>query len=368
MPEKRHKPQQKIDKRRKPVKAIGDKRRKPNKTSEKAPSRRDITLKAVRAHDVNRATKILKLVPKLIAFYKKLEPMQIAALKYYKGPGSNFQSSLLANYGNTKPGEKRELPFPFHKFTDTMFYRDVLGKEKMNAIYDLELPSASNFDKYIDQSYGKRVELLNHLDSVYDRPDCPKLTGDEILFRGMHQVGAAITKLKTGDTYTFKNFISTTIDRKVSENFSSGDCIFVLTGLKDIPFVYMPGDKHRDDESYATFLTNTNLIWDLSEITLPRNLEFEVTSVERRNINSGWHMEDKAQIGKLLKTLKNRGIKSEEDVVETALFPKGLFIFAKLKTWLPREPLSFDKIKKESKFVLNKGALASWRGKMEDDD
>jgi hypothetical protein len=356
------------DKRKSIKKAAKRKVLKAKTVSEKAPSRRDITLKALRAHDVNRAHKIIKLVPTLIAFYKKLEPMQIAALKYYKGPGSFFQSMLLANYSNTKKGEKRELSFPFRKFMDIMFYRDILGKEKMEAIYELELPSAVNFDKYIDQSYGKRVELLNHLDSVYDRPDCPKLTGDEVLFRGMSEVGAAITKLKPGDTYTFKNFISTTLDRKVSENFSAGDCVFVLSGLKDIPFLYMPGGKHHGDESYTTFLSNISLVWDLSEITLPRNLEFEVTSVEHRNINSGWRMKETAQIGKLLKTLKNSGIKSDEEIIESALFPKGLFIFAKLKTWLPREPLSFAKIKKESKFMLDKGALSSWKGKDDEDD
>jgi len=336
--------------------------------SEKAPSRRDITLKEIRAHDVTRASKILRLVPKFIAFYKKLDPMQIAALKYYKGPGSYFQSNLLADYSNTKKVEKRELPFPFYKNMDTMFYRDILGKEKMNAIYEVELPAAANFDKYIDQSYGKRVELLNHLDSVYDRPDCPKLTGDEILFRGMSEVSAAITKLKPGDTYLFKNFISTTIDRKVSENFSGGDCVFVLTGLKDIPFVYMPGRKQHDDEPYTTFLSKISLTWDLSEITLPRNLEFEITSIEHRNINSGWRMEDNVTIGKLLKTLKNSGMANEEDIVESALFPKGLFIFAQFKSWLPHEPLDFAKIKKDAKFVLNKAALASWRGKEMDDD
>jgi hypothetical protein len=79
-------------------------------------------------------------------------------------------------------------------------------------------------------------------------------------------------------------------------------------------------------------------------------------------------MGETAQIGKLLKTLKNTGIKSEEEIIENELFPKGLFIFAKLKSWLPREPLSFAKIRKESKFVLDKGALKTWSVKMEDDD
>lgn len=148
-----------------------------------------------------------------------------------------------------------------------------------------------------------------------------------------------------------------------------GDTIFVLTGLKDIPFVYMPGDKLIGDETYATFLTNTHLKWDLSELTLPRNLEFEITSVEKRNISTDWIMnKEPTNIGKLLKTLKAKGLASEEEVIDEGLHPKGRFIFARLKSWLPREPLDFAKIKKDAKFVLNKGALATWRGKEMDDD
>jgi hypothetical protein len=295
--------------------------------------------------------------------------MQIAALKYYKGIGSYFQSKLLADYSNTKKDAGRELTFPFPKNVDRMFYIDILGLQKMQSIYEPELPAAANFDKYIDQSYGKRVELLNHLDTVYDRQDCPKLTGEEVLFRGMHGVTDAIKKLKPGNTYLFKNFISTTFDRKIAEQYSRGDRIFVLTGLKDIPFVYMPGDKLIGDETYATFLTNTHMKYDLSELTLPRNLEFEITSIERRNISIDW-MSDKepANIGKLLKTLKNKGLISEEEAIDNELHPKGTFIFARFKSWLPREPIDFAKIKKDAKFVLNKGALSTWRGKdMEDD-
>ena len=241
------------------------------------PTKRTITLKQVRAYDVHRATSILRLMPKIIKFYQKLTPQQIASIKYYKGPGSYFQSELIADYNTTKDKE-RELRFPFYKQEDKSFYRDILGQTKMDAIYDIELPAATNFQKYIEQSYGKRISILNTLDTVYDHKDCPKLLGNEILFRGMRAI-PAIKKLKVGDTYTFKNFISTTLDRQVSENFGSGDTIFVLTGLKDIPFIYTPNGKLRDDSNYVEFIKENMIIQDLSEITLPRNLEFEITSI-----------------------------------------------------------------------------------------
>lgn len=330
-------------------------------------AKRTITLKQVRAHEVNRATGILRLVPKIIKFYKKLTPQQISAVKYYKGMGSFFQSELLADY-NTNKGNQRELRFPFPKNQDKSFYRDILGQKKMDSIYQLYLPDATNIDKYIDESYGKRIAILNDLDTVYDHKDCPKLTGNELLFRGMRAV-PAIKKLKVGDTYTFKNFISTTIDRQVAENFAQGDTVFVLTGLKDIPFVYMPNNKLRDDRDYIQFLKDNTLIDDLSEITLPRNLEFEIISIEKRHTQPVWQQHNKqGTIGQLMSTLKKRGLANEKEVVEDGMYPKGLFIFGKLKTWLPREFINFDYIKDSSKFVLDEWALSTWKGKDKEDD
>jgi len=335
--------------------------------SEKAPSRRDITLKAIRAQDVKRSATILRLVPSFIKFYKKLSPAQITALKFYKGYGSYFQSRLLANY-DTENGKVREFEIPFSKYEDMEFYKDILGTEKKNAIYSLYLPNTTNFDTYIDESYGKRVKILNDFDTVYDHKECPKLTGEEILFRGM-QLVPAVKKLKVGDTYLFKNFISTTFDRKVAERFSAGQCIFVLSGLKDIPCVYTPHPKAADD--IVKFINNVKIKMDISELTLPRNLEFEITNIEHRNINNnqwGFNSSDNNRIGELLKALKKRGVTNEEDIIENAMFPKGLFIFARFKSWLPREPMDFAKIKKDSKFVLDTWALATWRNKEEEDD
>jgi hypothetical protein len=111
------------------------------------------------------------------------------------------------------------------------------------------------------------------------------------------------------------------------------------------------------------------IIRDLSEITLPRNLEFEITSIEKRHLHTGWGNRNKqGTIGQLMATLKKRGLEFEKEIVEEGMFPKGTFIFARFKTWHPREPIDFAKIKKDAKFILDTDALETWRGKDEEDD
>jgi hypothetical protein len=274
-----------------------------------------------------------------------------------------FQTQLLASY-NSESDKPRELQVPFAKHFEAAFYRDILGTEKKNAIYSLYLPNTANLETYIDESYGKRIKILNDLDTVYDHPECPKLTGDEILFRGMELI-PEVKKLKVGDTFLFKNFISTSFDRTVAESYSLGQCVFVLSGLKDIPCIYTPHPKTEDD--IIAFINNLKIYRDISELTLPRNLEFEIMNIEQRNINSTRALRNpnykKNQIGELLKALKTSGITPEDEVIENAMFPKGTFIFARFKTWLPRKHIDFSEIKKNTKFVLDIEALNSWKEK-----
>ena len=131
----------------------------------------------------------------------------------------------------------------------------------------------------------------------------------------------------------------------------------------------MPNNKHSGEDSYHTFMTDQYVYGDISEFTLPRNLEFEITNIESRFISNGRYSNtEPVKFGTLLKTLKNRGLASEEELVEQKMYPKCRFIFARFKSWLPREPIDFAKIKKDAKFVLNKWALSTWRGKDEEDD
>ena len=69
-----------------------------------------ITRKQYRKFGIERATTILDILPQFVKFYNKLDTNEIMAVKYYKGPGSFFQSKLLTEYNaNSKPKEPRKI-------------------------------------------------------------------------------------------------------------------------------------------------------------------------------------------------------------------------------------------------------------------
>ena len=166
-----------------------------------------ITRRSQRKFDVERVGRILDILPQFNKFYSKLSQNEIMAVKYYKGFGSFFQSQLLADYKEVSKGktEKRELSFPFSLWQEQRLRQDIFpnGTDLLPFTKSLDI---KELPKYIETSYKARITLLNRLDKIYDRKDCPRMTGKEILFRGMG-MNPAIKKLKEGDTYLFKNFI-----------------------------------------------------------------------------------------------------------------------------------------------------------------
>ena len=320
------------------------------------------TMKAQRVHHVMRATKMLEMLPEFITFYKKLTPDQTKALNYYKGFGSFFQSSLLVNY---KSKDKIELKFPFTKAQDNILYKDILGLKNKGFIFKLWLPSADNIERYINDSYNTRIKLLNLLDTIYNHQDCPKLTGKETLYRGM-SMNPSLKKLKVGGTYKFENFISTTIDRLIAEDFSRNDFVFVITGLRNIPCIYMPNSKRQDDYSYAKFVGEQHILDDYSELVLPRGLEFKIDKIQEQYITSShstWSgpPPNSKAIGKLVATMKKKSLTAND--IEANLFHKAKFVYVRFLKWHERVPIDFKEIKKNAKFVLDINALRTWHEK-----
>lgn len=352
-----------------------------------------ITRKSLRKFTVERVGKILDILPKFVKFYSKLTPNEIMAVKFYKGYGSYFQSALLADYikeqnnknkKSKKDSEKkqRELYFPFYLNQEIRLRQDIFqyGNNLIPFINSLDI---KELKKYIETSYTARITLLNRLDKIYDKPDCPKMTGDEILFRGM-RITKDIKKLKVGDTYLFKNFISTTIDRQVAEDFSSGECIFIFMDMKDIPFIYMPNSKIYSN-SFSKFIMEQEPLMDLSEYTLPRNLEFKIKKIEFKPVNT-WGIAKTESFVNLHRILKKQGyfntnntssplntitdttidttntipLVNKNNLIEKNIFPMAKFYYCTLHNWHPRTPISFEEISKNAKFILDQGALDSW--------
>ena len=339
-----------------------------------------ITRKSQRKFNIERVSKILDILPKFAKFYDKLTPKEIIAIKYYKGHGSFFQSQLLAEYNDGKNAGK-EIKFPFHYWNETRFREDI--SPNLNEL----APLAKSFDikelpKYIETAYKARITLLNRLDKIYDRADCPRMMGDELLFRGMG-MNSMIKKLKVGDKYLFKNFISTTIDRQIAENFSSGECLFVLMGMKDIPFIYMPNSKNYGNADFSKFMIEQDPLYDYSEYTLPRNLEFKIEKIEKKPLNPAydWNMGKPNTFAKLQRVLKKQGyldnksnpdenttsvegkhgvIEGKHEVIEKNIYPQGTIYYCTLHNWHARTPIIYEDIVKNAKFVLDKPALESW--------
>ena len=359
--------------------------------------KRKVTRKHVRQHEIERVDKIVTLIPKFIKFYNKFTKDDLLALKYYKGQGSFFQTILLTN--EKKP---REIHFPFPIFQEESFRRDVYNYG--NEIY----PMLKSFDikdtpAYIENNYRARINILNNLDKIYNKVDCPKLSGDEILFRGM-ELPASWKKYKEGDSFTFKNFISTSADRNIAERFSDHDSMFILQGIKDIPFLYMPQNKFMESTpiDYTKKMNKLMPYNDISEYTLPRNLEFKIDTIEDGFIGpqeySGWNRKqnkNRLNFQKLDKLLSKKGIieqsklnknkitkdtkdkdtkdkdtkkteNNRETIIEKALFPHLKIFYCTFTQWHPREPLVYEDITKGAKYVLDTGALNTWSNKYDD--
>lgn len=342
-----------------------------------------ITRKPVRDFEVSRVQAILDILPAFTKFYDKLSHNELAAIKYYKGYGSMFQSYLLAAKP-AKPDEKKKFYVPFHYSEEISLRRDLFGNVLDTSLYFQPSLDIKEFCKYIDISYSARIELLNRLDKIYSRQDCPRMTGNEILFRGM-QANDAIKKLKVGDKYLFENFISTTIDKKIAERFTGAwggghPCVFVLMDMKDIPFIYMPHSKTGDTSiKFSTFMKERNLFQDLSEYTLPRNLEFTIERIEKKPISS--HPNNKqGNFAILEKVLRRKGyfnsssasnddrtdVNTNADInkeIEKLVFATATHYYCRFNEWKPRMPLDWKTLSSDVEFILNKDALESWNKK-----
>ena len=333
-----------------------------------------ITRKDVRKYEVERVGKIINIYPKFVKFYNKLSNDEIISIKYYKGSGSYFQTQLLTN--ENKP---REISFPFDMIDEKMFRKDVYGEgaELYPMLKSFDMKDIPN---YIENNYKARIELFNRLDNIYNKPDCPHLTGEEILFRGM-TAPLSLKKCKAGDSFLFKNFMSSSADRNIAEMFSDGDTLLIFTGMKDIPYIYMPNSKFMGsgNKNYTKFMGNINIYWDFSEHTLPRNLEFKIDKIEDAMINPNatrWNRFGKtnnkyATLSSLEKILKRKGLinsspEEQKDTIEQTIYSKFKIYYCSFLKWHPRDLINYEDIMKDAKFVLDKEALYTWSRKDND--
>jgi len=133
-----------------------------------------ITRKAQRKFVVSRVGKILDILPQFSKFYNSLKNDEIMAIKYYKGPGSLFQTSLL-----TMEDKKKELTFPFNIWDEKSLRSDVYGGNTESLLPFNTSLDIKDIPKYIENSYGARIMgiSVNNLAVITSEPKRPYLKG-----------------------------------------------------------------------------------------------------------------------------------------------------------------------------------------------
>jgi hypothetical protein len=369
--------------------------------------KRKITRKDIRKYEIQRVSGVLRILPKFVKFYNKLSDAQIRAIKYYLGPGSFWQTMML-----TSTIKNREISVPFIFNEESSLRRDIMGDNAVQLLPLTKSIDIKDLDTYIKNSITTRVKLLNRLEEVYNRLDCPKLTGNEILFRGIGMF-PELKKCKVGDKIKFKNFMSSSLDRKIAEMYSGGDTLLIMTGLKDVPFIYMPNSKEYGNQKFGAFAANMEINWDLSEFTLPRNLEFKVDAIDEDIITHTYYSNKPVSFKKLTSILTKKGllestkkntktkkttngdktenkpsnnvvpqspetslaqpIEPEQDelseqqidekrqIIEKSLFGKIKVYYLSFVQRHKEPPITYEQITENAKFVIDKFALNSWK-------
>lgn len=211
-------------------------------------------------------------------FYKKLKKDEKLALQDYKRAGYIEINSYL--YSGNKFND-----FYIGKY----FMEDIKKYFSKNTVdlVDIKSINPSNIKKYVELYVNKLVvERINTIDSLFKLPDTPKLTGKEVLYRGVRE-NMLKSSYRVGSEVTFKNFLSTSIEQTISEFFIASYktripdklcCLYVLHNLKDVPFIYLPWEIKTASK------LNKKYIWQSShdehEYLLPRNLKFKVIKKE----------------------------------------------------------------------------------------
>ena len=234
-------------------------------------------------NDTNKVVKMYLNIKKFKHFYKNLTASERKIIDFYKRWGyQNMNRFLYSGYK-----------------LETLFFPDYMGffQEDQRKYIPKYLQKFMNYKtkkfipKYIPEfiTLFMNNEIINRvyeMDKLYTKPDTPKFEGTEILYRGTN--GAIVTdkNTKIGDELIFKNYTSTSSNKKVALSFSnlktSDDnhscCLFILYNMKNIPYIYLPWDdvyKHKN-------INNSDIKYaddDEFEYLLPRNLKFEIINI-----------------------------------------------------------------------------------------
>lgn len=227
---------------------------------------------------------MLNNLKKFKIFYKKLNKAQKDVLYYYKGIGYiNINSYLYNNY--------KIKDF----YINNKFIEDIKPyfSDNTRSLIDLKSINPSNIKKLLELYINKNtVDKINLIDEIFTEPNIPKLSGNEILFRGTRDHTLTTDKSKVGDIIVSKNYMSTSTEQNISESFTPLwnkkknkkhiCCMYILHGLKDVPYIYIPWNIKKAHNYEKMYIEQYS--YDEFEYLLPRSLKFKIIKIENRII------------------------------------------------------------------------------------
>ena len=224
--------------------------------------------------------KILKThsnIIKFLKFYKNISKIEKDTIQIYKGFAYIGINKYL--YNNYKLKELSINEWDFNNTIKNLYSNDTKNLFNFKNINIEKLPEY--IELYINNTIIKHITIL---DKLFINKDIPKLNGKEVLFRGRSGDTYTTSKSKIGDTLIFNSFTSSSTNIDVSKNFINHKinkknvvcCLYVLNGLKDIPYIYIPWSVHKNQMKSKI----SSSIYDEFEYLLPRNLKFKIKKIE----------------------------------------------------------------------------------------
>lgn len=199
--------------------------------------------------------KILPIIIDYNEIYKNFIKEERDVLTFYKGPGYVYINNLL-----------------IHNYLDFSNIQQILKK----MLKEILPPNENiNLEIIIYYSYKLLTDKIKILDGIINKY---KIKNELIVYRGMKCDGL-FSRLKINDTFTFKNFLSTSLDINVPIELFAKDCLLELTLPKETPICYLNWNVDN-----LKNLLNQDIQGSEFEILLGRNYEFKLTKISKLKI------------------------------------------------------------------------------------
>lgn len=267
-------------------------------------------------------------------FYKSLNTEEKNILKLYKLDGYRVINEFLISDCIIKEHIIYNLEEFKFNVINTLFHNANINEKlllKTNFTLTME-----NIKYYVNMYINNNViRPINVIDNIFNSKYIAKLKNDIVLYRGIRYNKGITKNLKIGDELIFKNFLSTSLFKNVSEIFAGvNGCIFIFSNMENIAYVFLHGIDTKN--AYAQDL----LFRAEGEYLLPRNLKFKIIAKEYL----------KANIPYMIKPIKINKLKQIIDKDDFGISEKQLIYYVE---YVGSEPIKQIIIPSTYKIVIN---------------